>query len=169
MGLFSRVGPLRSVGASEMAAKKGSKKKVEVDLPDWAKTLWKDAGKPDLSDIQDVLSGPLIDRRCGLRRDDLIEVLLDARALPEGAEPMMYGRLIGTNKSSIELLTADFNYHYLARDVIVDVILICHMRPPYIEDRELLDFERDDMKRRNSLHEEVEKRSTGSNDTHVWG
>ncbi len=142
---------------------------MEVDLPDWAKTLWKDAGKPDLSDIQDVLSGPLIDRRCGLRRDDLIEVLLDARALPEGAEPMMYGRLIGTNKSSIELLTADFNYHYLARDVIVDVILICHMRPPYIEDRELLDFERDDMKRRNSLHEEVEKRSTGSNDTHVWG
>ena len=54
-------------------------------------------------------------------------------------------------------------------DVIVDVILIAHMRPPYIEDRELLDFEREDMKRRNSLHEEVEKRSTGDDDSHVWG
>jgi len=169
MGLFSRVEPLRCVGADRMAERKGRKKSKHPELPDWAVTLWEDVGEPDISGIQDVLSGPLLERRCGLRRDDLIEVLLDARALPKGMEPMMQGRLIGTNKSSIELLTSDLNYHYLARDVIVDVILIAHMRPPYIEDRELLDFEREDMKRRNSLHEEVEKRSTGDDDSHVWG
>nr|AIF09902.1 hypothetical protein [uncultured marine group II/III euryarchaeote KM3_41_F08] len=169
MGLFSRVEPLRCDGDERMAERKGRKKSKQSDLPDWAITLWKDAGEPDLSPIQDVLSGPLLDRRCGLRRDDLIEILLDARALPKGMDPMMQGRLIGTNKSSIELLTSDLNYHYLARDVIVDVVLIAHMRPPYIEDRELLDFERDDMKRRNSLHEEVEKGSTGGDDSHVWG
>ena len=169
MGLFSRVKPLRRVGADRMVERKGRKKSKHSELPDWAVTLWEDLGEPNLSGIQDVLSGPLLDRRCGLRRDDLIEVLLDTRALPKGMETMMRGRLIGTNKSSIELLTSDLNYHYLARDVIVDVILIAHMRPPYIEDRELLDFEREDMKRRNSLHEEVEKRSTGADDSHVWG
>ncbi len=152
-----------------MAERNRRKKSKHPELPDWAVTLLEDVGEPDISGIQDVLSGPLLERRCGLRRDDLIEVLLDARALPKGMEPMMQGRLIGTNKSSIELLTSDLNYHYLARDVIVDVILIAHMRPPYIEDRELLDFEREDMKRRNSLHEEVEKRSTGDDDSHVWG
>ena len=43
------------------------------------------------------------------------------------------------------------------------------MRAAYIDDRELLDYEREDMKRRNSLHEEVEKRTEGGNDSHVWG
>ena len=152
-----------------MAERKGRRRSKKPDLPDWALTLWEEAGEPDISPVQDVCSGPQIDRRCGLRRDVLVEILLDARALPEGMDHWIRGRLIGTNKSSIELLTPDLNYHYIARDVIVEVILVAHMRPPYIEDSELLDFERDDMKRRSTLHEEREKRSTGQDDSHVWG
>ena len=76
---------------------------------------------------------------------------------------------MGTNKQSIELLTPDGSYHYVSRSNIIDVILVAHMRAAYIDDLELLDYEREDMKRRNSLHEEVEKRTAGGNDSHVWG
>ena len=49
------------------------------DLPEWALSIWESLGKPDVS--EDVLTGPLLDRRAGMRRDDLVEVLLDARSL----------------------------------------------------------------------------------------
>ncbi|MBT4059981.1 MAG: hypothetical protein HOE69_06725 [Euryarchaeota archaeon] len=151
-----------------MAAKKSRKSKAS-DLPDWAVSLWEDLGKPNFSEFEDVCSGPLLDRRTGLRRDDFVEVLLDARSLQGDMDPWMRGRLMGTNKISIELLTPDGGYHYVSRDVIVDVVLVAHMRAAYIDDKELLKYERDDMKRRNSLHEEVEKSATGVDDSHVWG
>lgn len=151
-----------------MGKKKG-KKSTKSDLPEWAVTLWEDLGKPDFSEFQDVRSGPLLERRTGLRRDDFVEILLDSRGLPEGMDNWMRGRLMGTNKQSVELLTPDGSYHYVSRINIIDVILVAHMRAAYIDDLELLDYEREDMKRRNSLHEEVEKRTTGGNDSHVWG
>jgi hypothetical protein len=154
--------------AGELVAKKRSRSKKN-DLPDWAVTLWEDLGKPNFSEFQDIRNGPLLERRTGLRRDDLVEILIDARALPSDMDPWMRGRLMGTNKLTIELLTADKNYHYISRDVIVDVCLVAHMRAAYIDDRDLLNYEREDMKRRNSLHEEVEKDSTGADDSHVWG
>ena len=151
-----------------MKDKKG-KKSTKTDLPEWAVPLWEDLGKPDFSEFQDIRSGPLLERRTGLRRDDFIEILLDSRGLPEGMDNWMRGRLMGTNKQSLELLTPDGLYHYVSRRNIIDVILVAHMRAAYIDDRELLDYEREDMKRRNSLHEEVEKRTEGANDSHVWG
>ena len=42
-------------------------------------------------------------------------------------------------------------------------------RPAYIDDKELLAFEREDMKRRSTLHEKVEKETTGNDDAHLWG
>ena len=84
--------------ASELAAKKGSRSKKN-DLPDWAITLWEDLGKPNFSEFQDIRNGPLLERRTGLRRDDLVEILIDARALPTDMDPWMRGRLMGTNKS----------------------------------------------------------------------
>ena len=72
-------------------ASKGRRGRKEPDLPDWALVLWRDAGEPDIEEHQDVFSGPLLDRRAGLRRDDLIEVLLDARALLKDAEPWIRG------------------------------------------------------------------------------
>ncbi len=127
------------------------------DLPDWALSIWESLGKPEVS--EDVLTGPLLDRRAGMRRDDLVEVMLDARALPEGGDEWVRGRLIGTNKMSVEVLDTEGNYRYIARDVIVEVRLIAHMRPAYIDDNELLQFEREDQKRRTKIHEEVEKKT----------
>ena len=150
-----------------MAAKKGANKGKK--LPDWAIPLWEDLGKPNFSEFEDVCSGPLLERRTGLRRDDFVEILIDSRGLPEGMEQWLRGRLMVTNKLSVELMTHDGKYHYLSRRVIIDVILVAHMRAAYIDDTELLDYEREDMKRRSSLHEEVEKRSTGADDSHVWG
>ena len=66
------------------------------DLPDWAMRLYEDYGSPKLEDLGDVFHGPLMDRKSGLRKDDIIEVLLDRRMLPEGREPWVRGMLIGT-------------------------------------------------------------------------
>ena len=137
------------------------------DLPNWALSIWESLGKPEVS--EDVLTGPLLDRRAGMRRDDLVEVMLDARALPEGGDEWVRGRLIGTNKMSVEVLDTEGNYRYIARDVIVEVRLIAHMRPAYIDDNELLQFEREDQKRRTKIHEEVEKKTKGVDDDHLRG
>jgi hypothetical protein len=104
-----------------------------------------------------------------MRRDDLVELLLDARSLTKGTEEWVRGRLIGTNKMSVEILDTDGVYRYIARDVIVEVRLIAHMRPAYIDDDELLQFEREDQKRRTKIHEDVEKKTKGGDDDHLWG
>ncbi|MCS5533533.1 MAG: hypothetical protein NZ736_04680 [Candidatus Poseidoniaceae archaeon] len=146
-----------------------AKKKNSIDLPEWAKTLWEGMGSPDLDSNVGIHDGNLLERRHGLRRDDLVEILMDARALTEGADGWIRGRLLSSGKSSIELLSEDGKNHYISRDVIVQVILVAHTRPAYIDDSELLAFERDDMKRRSSLHEKVEKQKSGNDDAHLWG
>ena len=67
------------------------------------------------------------------------------------------GRLLSSGKSSIEILTEEGQSEFIARDVIVKMVLVAHTRPAYIDDKELLAFEREDMKRRSKLHEKVEK------------
>ena len=42
-------------------------------LPEWAKRFAEEYGAKDLDDRNDVFFGPLIDRRSGLRKDDLIK------------------------------------------------------------------------------------------------
>ena len=70
------------------------------DLPGWARRLHEKYGSPELSGLNDVFHGPLIDRKSGLRKDDIIEVLLDARALPEDVDPWVRGvRWIGVIES----------------------------------------------------------------------
>ena len=121
-------------------------------------------GSPSLADIASVHNGDLLERRHGLRKDDLVEILLDARAFKEGDDTIVKGRLLSSGKTSIEVLTDSGQTVYIARDVIVKITLIAHTRPAYIDDKELLAFEREDMKRRSSLHEKVEKevkRQTG--------
>ena len=130
-----------------------------ADLPEWAKSMWEELGSPDLDELKSVHSGDLMERRHGLRKDDLVEIQMDARALREGEETWIRGRLLSSGKSSIELLTTDGDHIYLAREVIVKVVLIAHTRPAYIDDKELLEFERADQKRRSNLHEKVEKLS----------
>ena len=137
------------------------------DLPDWALSIWESLGKPDV--CEDVLTGPLLDRRTGMRRDDLVEVLLDARSLPKGSEEWVRGRLIGTYKNSVDIFDTDGVYRCIARDVVVEIRLVAHMRPAYIDDQELLKFEREDQKRRTKIHEDVEKKTKGVDDDHLWG
>ena len=146
-----------------------AKKSSKVDLPDWAVGLWKDLGSPSLNKLQSVHSGDLLERRNGLRRDDLIEILIDARALLPDSDPWVRGRLISSGKTSLEILDEDGVQRFVARDTVVQIVLIAHTRPAYIDDKELLAFEREDMKRRSTLHEKVEKETTGNDDAHLWG
>ena len=136
-----------------------AKKNNEVKLPKWALPLWEDMGSPNLSDVEGINSGDLLERRHGLRKDDFIEVQLDARAFAEGKDTWIRGRLLSSGKSSIEILCEEGKNNYIARDVIVKIVLVAHTRPAYIDDKELLAFERKDMKRRSNLHEKVEKES----------
>ena len=138
-------------------------------LPKWAKSMWKDLGSPDIEFLKSVHTGDLLDRRHGLRKDDLIEIQIDARALRDNDDTWIKGRLLSSGKTSIEILTIDGQHVYLARDVIVRLVLVAHTRPAYIDDKELLEFERDDHKRRSNLHEKVEKNSKGNDDSHLWG
>ncbi|MAW22729.1 MAG: hypothetical protein CMA16_04715 [Euryarchaeota archaeon] len=146
-----------------------AKKSKKPDLPDWAVGLWNDLGSPSLNKLQGVHNGDLLERRNGLRRDDLIEVLIDARALLPDVNPWVRGRLISSGKTSLEILDEDGVQRFIARDTIVQIVLIAHTRPAYIDDKELLAFEREDMKRRSTLHEKVEKETTGNDDAHLWG
>lgn len=131
--------------------------------------MWRDLGSPDIEDLQSIHTGDLLDRRHGLRKDDLIEIQIDARALRDNDDTWIKGRLLSSGKTSIEILTIDGQHVYLARDVIVRLVLVAHTRPAYIDDKELLEFERDDHKRRSNLHEKVEKNSKGNDDSHLWG
>ena len=146
-----------------------AKKSKKPDLPEWAVGLWNDLGSPSLNKLQGVHNGDLLERRNGLRRDDLIEVLIDARALLPDVDPWVRGRLISSGKTSLEILDGDGVQRFIARDTIVQIVLVAHTRPAYIDDKELLAFEREDMKRRSTLHEKVEKETTGNADAHLWG
>ncbi len=139
------------------------------DLPDWARSMWEELGSPDLSELQSVHTGDLMERRHGLRKDDLVEIQLDARAFREDDETWVRGRLLSSGKSSLEILTSDGEHAYIARDVIVKIVLVAHTRPAYIDDKDLLEFEREDQKRRTNLHEKVEKKTKGNDDSHLWG
>ena len=139
------------------------------DLPDWARSMWEELGSPDLSELQSVHTGDLMERRHGLRKDDLVEIQLDARAFREDEETWVRGRLLSSGKSSLEILTSEGEHAYIARDVIVKIVLVAHTRPAYIDDKDLLEFERADQKRRTNLHEKVEKKTKGNDDSHLWG
>ena len=138
------------------------------DLPDWARRFYEDYGSPDLDSLDDVFHGPLMDRKSGLRRDDLIEILLDSRMLPDDKDPFVRGMLVGTNRNSIDILDQNGDVRSIARDVIVEVRLVTHLRRTYIEDKELLKFEKDDIRRRSEMHEKAEKTSDGY-ESNLWG
>ena len=140
------------------------------DLPAWAKRFAEEYGAEDLDGREDVFFGPLIDRRSGLRKDDLIELLIDARALRADDNPWVRGMLLATSRNAVEMLDEFGQYRSVARDVIVEVRLVTHLRKPYIEDEELLTFEKEDIRRRSNVHEQAERQADGgSDDSHLWG
>ncbi len=140
------------------------------NLPEWAKRFAEEYGAKDLDDRNDVFFGPLIDRRSGLRKDDLIKLLIDARALRAEEDPWVKGMLLATSRNAVEMLDENGEYRSIARDVIVEVRLVTHLRKPYIEDDELLTFEKEDMRRRSNVHEQAERQADGgSDDSHLWG
>jgi hypothetical protein len=77
--------------------------------------------------------------------------------------------LVGTSRNAVEILDEDGDFRSIARDVIVEVRLVTHLRRPYIEDKELLTFEKEDVRRRSSLHEQAERSADGHDDSHLWG
>ncbi|MCH1541235.1 MAG: hypothetical protein L7S56_07405 [Candidatus Poseidonia sp.] len=144
-------------------------KKKTADLPEWALPLWEDMGSPDLSGLKEIHNGELLKRRSGLRRDDLVEVHMNIQVFDDPEQAFVRGRMLWSGKSSIEILTEDGRTHFLSREAIVKIVLVAHTRPAYIDDQELLAYEREDMKRRSSLHEKVEKQTKGNDDSHLWG
>mgnify|MGYP001283373362 CR=1 FL=1 len=139
------------------------------DIPRWAQKELGRMGIEDTSAFDDELYGPIADRKSGLRRDDLVELLLDARSLTGEIDPWIRGRLLSSHKSSIEILDDEGRFRAIARDVIVEVRLIAHTRPQYIDDKELMTFERSEARRRSEIQEEVEKRASNSHESHQWG
>ncbi len=146
-----------------------AKKKTGIELPTWAQSMWKDLGSPKLEDMTSVHNGDLLERRHGLRKDDFIEVHMNVQAFSEPAHAFIRGRLLSSGKTSLEVLGDDGRSHFIARDIIVRIVLVAHTRPAYIDDQELLAYEREDMKRRSTLHEKVEKQTKGNDDSHLWG
>ena len=110
-----------------------------------------------------------MDRKYGLRKDDLVEMLLDRRMLPEDSDPWVRGMMVGGRSSSIDMLDENGQFRSISRDAIVEVRLVTHLRKTYIEDEELLKFEKDDMKRRSEVHEMAEKTSEGHGNNLSWG
>ncbi len=164
--MFLHHEPLRGLGDIVSSRRK---RRSNVKLPDWAVPLWEELGCPDLDANSDVLDGKLLNRRHGLRMDDLVEVELDARAHQKDRDLIIRGRLMSSGKNMIEIKSENGEVSYVAKDVIVSMKLIAHMRPPYIDDEELIEYEKEDQKRRTKLHERIEKKTQGSNDSHLWG
>ena len=117
----------------------------------------------------DIFHGPLLDRKYGLRKDDLVEMLLDKRMLPDDKDPIVRGMMLGGRSSSIDILDDNGDFRSISRDAIVEVRLVTHLRVNYIEDKELLKFEKEDMKRRSEVHEMAEKTSEGHGNNLSWG
>ena len=131
----------------------------EADSPAWAASFFENYGSPSLDELGDVFHGPLLDRKYGLRKDDLVEMLLDRRMLPDDRDPWVRGMMVGGRSSSIDVLDENGDFRSISRDAIVEVRLVTHLRKTYIEDEELLKFEKDDMKRRSEVHDMAEKTS----------
>ena len=55
-------------------------KKGKVEVPDWAEKMLKQMGSPKIEDFVSVVKGDLLERRHGLRRDDIISIQLDSRS-----------------------------------------------------------------------------------------
>jgi hypothetical protein len=138
------------------------------DLPEWATRIHQEYGEPKLSELKDIFLGPLVGRKSGLRKDDLVEILLDSRALPDNSDPYIRGMLVGTSRNVIEIWDENGDFRSIARDIIVQLRLITHLRKPYIEDKELLTFEKEEIRRRSNLLEEAERQVDGRDDNHVW-
>tara|TARA_B100001996_G_scaffold147960_1_gene112694 strand:+ start:1352 stop:1780 length:429 start_codon:yes stop_codon:yes gene_type:complete len=139
------------------------------DLPEWAERELEKMGIEDTSAFEDNLYGPIADRKSGLRRDDLVELLLDVNSLSGEIDPWVRGRLLSSHKSSIEILDDEGRFRAIAREVIVEVRLIAHTRPQYIDDEELMTFERSEARRRSEIQEQVEKLASNSHESHQWG
>ena len=137
-------------------------------LPDWAVRLHEEYGSPSLEELDDVFHGPLMERKYGLRKDDLVEMLLDRRMIPDNRDPLIRGMMIGGRSTSIDMLDENGEFRSISRDAIVEVRLVTHLRRTYIEDEELLKFEKDDMKRRSEVLEMTEKK-IDDHGSHLWG
>jgi hypothetical protein len=71
----------------------------ESELPAWAASFFENYGSPSLDEVGDVFHGPLMDRKYGLRKDDLVEMLLDRRMLPDDRDPCVRGMMVGGRSS----------------------------------------------------------------------
>ena len=111
------------------------------NLPEWARRMYTENGSPNLDENKDIFHGALIDRKHGLRKDDLIEITIDDRVLTKDEDRKVGGMLIGTTRNSVDILDSNGNFLSIAREVIVQIKIIAHLRKPYLEDEELLTFE----------------------------
>ncbi len=142
--------------------------KEETNLPDWANKIYEKHGSPELIDTKDIFHGALIDRRYGLRKDDLVEIVINKLVLNKDQNNVARGMLIGTSRNSVDILDEDGIFRSIGRENIVEIRLVSHMRKTYLEDEELLKFEKEDIRRRTNVQEQAEKQAEGQRDSHIW-
>ena len=110
----------------------------------------------------------MIDRRYGLRKDDLVEIVINKLVLNKDQNNVARGMLIGTSRNSVDILDEDGIFRSIGRENIVEIRLVSHMRKTYLEDEELLKFEKEDIRRRTNVQEQAEKQAEGQRDSHIW-
>ena len=69
-------------------------------IPGWAIDLYSSYGSPDLSTHGDVYVGPLIGRKSGLRKDDIVEMVIDARSVRTDQPNVVRGCLLYTSDAA---------------------------------------------------------------------
>ena len=95
--------------------------------------------------VAEMCCWPSNRQRSGLRKDDIIELLIDAQALRADDDPLIRGMLLAA-LNAVEMLDEFGQYRSIARDVIVSTTCSNSLEDKCIEDDELLTFEKEDLK-----------------------
>lgn len=84
------------------------------------------------TEYEDITTGPLKDRRFGLRIDDDVIVRIMAGDRPLVVE----GRVLKHTTTALELIDTEGIYHWISNDWIIEVVLKKHNRPHPSDDPE---------------------------------
>lgn len=107
----------------------------------------------------DIITGPIKDRRFGLRIDDDIHVLVMAGDHPVEIE----GRLLRHTTTALEMVDSEGNYHWISNDWIIKIQLKRHNRPHPKDDPE---YKKPKPKKENKVAKGDEDREESTESTY---
>lgn len=89
-------------------------------------------GRDTEEEYPDITTGPLKDRKFGLRIDDDVLVRIMAGDSPIEVE----GRILRHTTTALELIDTKGTYHWISNDWVIEVVLKRHNRPHPSDDPE---------------------------------